>query len=112
MPSCRLTAAVVGGVLAFSSHAVPFGSWNIDVASWNIAAVNNNPFEYWISYDNPAYVKLMDDVQAALDSRDHQRCGALAPPCGLYLAKVDYDVAFTKLDTTPPPHRRKRRAGR
>ena len=63
MPSYRLTAAVVGGVLAFSSHAVPFGSWNTDVASWNIAAVNNNPFEYWVSYDNPAYVKLMDDVQ-------------------------------------------------
>lgn len=53
-----------------------------------------------------------DDVQEVLEARDHQRCGALAPPHGLYLAKVDYDVAFTPLDTTPPPHRRKRRAGR
>ena len=53
-----------------------------------------------------------DDVKTVLEARDHQRCGALAPSHGLYLAKVDYDVAFTKLDTTPPPHRRKRRAGR
>lgn len=52
------------------------------------------------------------DVVDVLEARDHQRCGALAPPHGLYLVKVDYDVAFTPLDTTPPPHRRKRRAGR
>ncbi|MCI5077716.1 tRNA pseudouridine(38-40) synthase TruA [Oricola sp.] len=52
------------------------------------------------------------DVEEARDARDHQRCGALAPPYGLYLAKVDYDVVFTPLDTTPPPHRRRRRGGR
>ena len=53
-----------------------------------------------------------DDVRAVLEAKDHQRCGALAPPHGLYLAAVDYDVVFTPLDTTPPPHRRRRRAGR
>lgn len=26
----------------------------------------------------------------ALEAKDHQRCGALAPSCGLYLTKVDY----------------------
>ncbi|MCB1383083.1 MAG: tRNA pseudouridine(38-40) synthase TruA [Notoacmeibacter sp.] len=30
------------------------------------------------------------DLQAALDARDHQACGALAPPHGLYLTQVDY----------------------
>jgi tRNA pseudouridine38-40 synthase len=29
-------------------------------------------------------------VQAALEARDHQKCGALAPPHGLYLLRVDY----------------------
>ncbi|MBZ0161136.1 MAG: tRNA pseudouridine(38-40) synthase TruA [Notoacmeibacter sp.] len=32
-----------------------------------------------------------DDLVAALEARDHQACGALAPPCGLYLIGVDYD---------------------
>jgi tRNA pseudouridine38-40 synthase len=53
-----------------------------------------------------------EDVQAALDARDHQRCGALAPPHGLYLARVEYDCVFTPLDTTPPPRKARRRAGR
>lgn len=53
-----------------------------------------------------------EDVVAALEARDHQRCGALAPPHGLYLAKVDYDCEFTPLDTTPPPRRRRRPADR
>ena len=31
-----------------------------------------------------------DDLREALESRDRQRCGPLAPPCGLYLIGVDY----------------------
>jgi len=38
------------------------------VLSWNIAAVNNNPFEYWISHDDEAYNKMMADVQNFIDS--------------------------------------------
>lgn len=30
------------------------------------------------------------DVRAALDACDRSRCGALAPPCGLYLTRVGY----------------------
>jgi tRNA pseudouridine38-40 synthase len=30
------------------------------------------------------------DMKAALDACDRARCGALAPSCGLYLARVDY----------------------
>jgi hypothetical protein len=36
-------------------------------ASWNIAAVNNNPFEYWISHPDEDYNKLMRDVEAFID---------------------------------------------
>lgn len=31
-----------------------------------------------------------DDVRRVLKARDHQKCGALAPPRGLYLLRVDY----------------------
>ena len=33
------------------------------VATWNIAAVNNNPFEYWITHDDAQYNELMKRVQ-------------------------------------------------
>jgi tRNA pseudouridine38-40 synthase len=32
----------------------------------------------------------VDDVRQALAAKDRTRCGAMAPPCGLYLAGVDY----------------------
>ena len=38
------------------------------VATWNVAAVNNNPFEYFITHHDPAYNKLMADVEAFIDS--------------------------------------------
>lgn len=35
------------------------GRKSLRVATWNIAAVNNNPFEYFVTHDDPAYNKLM-----------------------------------------------------
>ena len=35
----------------------------LKMVTWNIAAVNNNPFEYWLTHPDPAYDKLMADVQ-------------------------------------------------
>ena len=32
-----------------------------------------------------------DDLAAALAARDRTACGTVAPPDGLYLAKVDYE---------------------
>mmetsp|Transcript_55103 Transcript_55103/g.112683 ORF Transcript_55103/g.112683 Transcript_55103/m.112683 type:complete len:567 (+) Transcript_55103:131-1831(+) len=40
----------------------------IHVVSWNVAAVNNNPFEYWITHDDPAYNQLMEGTQNFLDN--------------------------------------------
>ncbi len=34
-----------------------------------------------------------DDVSSALEARDRARCGALAPPAGLYLTQVRYEDA-------------------
>lgn len=36
-------------------------------ATWNISAVNNNPFEYWITHDDPLYAKLMADVEGFIE---------------------------------------------
>ena len=36
------------------------------VACWNVAAVNNNPFEYWISSTNPDYEALMESVEKVI----------------------------------------------
>mmetsp|Transcript_23881 Transcript_23881/g.56424 ORF Transcript_23881/g.56424 Transcript_23881/m.56424 type:complete len:620 (+) Transcript_23881:56-1915(+) len=39
------------------------------VTTWNIAAINNNPFEYWITYKaNPEYEKLMINIEQFLES--------------------------------------------
>ena len=38
----------------------------VRTASWNIAAINNNPFEYWITYPDPAYNTLMHDFERIL----------------------------------------------
>lgn len=41
---------------------------HLQIASWNIAAINNNPFEYWITYDeNENYEKIMSDVEEFLE---------------------------------------------
>ncbi len=36
--------------------------------SWNIAAVNNNPFEYWITNQDPAYNALIKGAQKFIES--------------------------------------------
>lgn len=41
----------------------------LQVSTWNIAAINNNPFEYWITYDeNPDYEKIMTSIEDFLES--------------------------------------------
>ena len=42
-------------------------SRKLQVATWNVAAINNNPFEYWITYNEP-YEKLMSDVESFLEA--------------------------------------------
>ena len=44
-----------------------FSEWTdagtLHTVSWNIAAINNNPFEYWITHEDADYNKLMVDVE-------------------------------------------------
>lgn len=55
--------------LFLSNGEAFFGSTTADsgflsTMTWNIAAINNNPFEYWITNDDPAYNELMKKVSA------------------------------------------------
>jgi hypothetical protein len=36
------------------------------VASWNVAAVNNNPFEYWLTHPDAEYTRLMQAVEESI----------------------------------------------
>lgn len=40
----------------------------LSVATWNLAAINNNPFEYWISHSDGSYKELMDQVERFIDA--------------------------------------------
>jgi hypothetical protein len=63
----------------------------LSVATWNIAAINNNPFEYWITMkENPAYEQLMVNVEKFLeDPKDKD----------VPVSKVFTEQMFTKLDS-------------
>ena len=63
----------------------------LTVATWNIAAINNNPFEYWITYkENPKYEELMLKVEQFLENP-----GAEDVP----VSSVFTENMFTQLDT-------------
>ena len=40
---------------------------SLQVISWNIAAVNNNPFEYWITHSDAGYTQLMAGIEEFVD---------------------------------------------
>mmetsp|Transcript_52082 Transcript_52082/g.106205 ORF Transcript_52082/g.106205 Transcript_52082/m.106205 type:complete len:568 (+) Transcript_52082:625-2328(+) len=44
------------------------GCHSMLAATWNIAAVNNNPFEYWVTHSDPAYNEMMLRVQDFIDN--------------------------------------------
>ena len=38
------------------------------VASWNVAAINNNPWEYYMDHPNPQYDEIMAGVEALVSA--------------------------------------------
>jgi hypothetical protein len=50
------------------SGGEPLGDDPLLVVSWNVAAVNNNPFEYWITHDDPHYNKMMADFEYLVEN--------------------------------------------
>ncbi len=55
-----------GSASAYLSFAKEEGT--IRALTWNIAAINNNPFEYWITSDDPSYNTLMSKVSHFIES--------------------------------------------
>jgi hypothetical protein len=67
-----LLAPFTGGAGSFYNRGNTMKSLQtgrrLQIATWNIAAINNNPFEYWITYkENPAYEELMVNVEKFLE---------------------------------------------
>ena len=50
------------------------------MATWNIASVNNNPFEYWVSHPDPAYNELMEGVQDFIDNPGQRSVDCVCEP--------------------------------
>jgi hypothetical protein len=50
-----------------SSHLLPN---TLLAATWNVAAINNNPFEYWVTYADDEYNDFMIDVENLLASEN------------------------------------------
>eukprot|EP00960_Hanusia_phi_P063916 765624-Hanusia_phi.AAC.3 len=44
----------------------------LKLLTWNVAAVNNNPFEYWITHDDAGYASLMEGVQKFINEPGDQ----------------------------------------
>ena len=66
--SLLLTFTAPTSSLTMSSfNAARSTARGLNVASWNIAAINNNPFEYWLTLKDPAYKKLMEDLEAFIE---------------------------------------------
>ena len=42
---------------------------DLAVATWNIAAINNNPFEYWVTYPDATYNDFMLQVEQTISGQ-------------------------------------------
>ena len=60
--------------------------------TWNIAAINDNPFEYWITYHDAAYNEMMASVQHFIQANGS--CGAA---CGGAAQKRIDDIFTTQM---------------
>jgi hypothetical protein len=40
----------------------------LSISTWNIAAINNNPFEYWVTFPDEVYNKFMQGVERFLST--------------------------------------------
>ena len=61
---CALVVLAGVGIVLHGSLSEAASPATLRLATWNIAAINNNPFEYWITHSDPDYNTLMADVQA------------------------------------------------
>jgi len=63
------SAANLKGSSDQGMSAMRLSGRQLSITTWNMAAINNNPFEYWLTIqDHPKYEKLMLDVEQFIES--------------------------------------------
>ena len=63
MPDPALASAASSGLKKMAAS-----NRKLQVSTWNVAAINNNPFEYWITFDeNPSYDEIMTSIEQFLE---------------------------------------------
>lgn len=61
--------AAVAQANAAGLQAMTAAGRTLTVSTWNIAAINNNPFEYWITYkEDPEYERIMAEIEKFIES--------------------------------------------
>jgi len=63
-----LIALVVLGVLLYYLFGGKNENSSMKLATWNIAAINNNPFEYYTHYENENYKALMKNMEDFIEN--------------------------------------------
>ncbi|KAG8458545.1 hypothetical protein KFE25_003080 [Diacronema lutheri] len=94
-------ALLARGVANAGSGAPPREPGSLKLVSWNVAAINNNPFEYWITHDAAEYTRLMADVQAFVDTpgeADVPLSSVLTAPMVSELAKLMAVEGWERVD--------------
>eukprot|EP00934_Nitzschia_sp_Nitz4_P004156 Nitzschia sp. Nitz4//scaffold153_size53422//13539//19613//NITZ4_006760-RA/size53422-processed-gene-0.20-mRNA-1//-1//CDS//3329537259//4146//frame0 len=85
-PNSQLETEAIAGLKMMKSSGR-----RLAVSTWNIAAINNNPFEYWITYkENPEYEQLMIKIENFLESPGDQ---------DVAVGNVFTEDMFSKLDS-------------
>ncbi len=59
----------------------------VNVATWNVASINNNPFEYWVTYPDEEYNNFMLSVENLLGDESQD----------VYLNQVFTNTMFVEL---------------
>ena len=88
-PSLASVSAVIGGAvlacLLLGGHIFPstsrkgvydsatYTGKTVKAATWNVAAINNNPFEYWISDGGPEYEALVSGFSKVVEAPTAQQ---------------------------------------
>lgn len=84
------SGSVGGGSRDSLGPEVPEGC--LSVVTWNVAAINNNPFEFWMTLENSDYADLLSSFEKVLEAPD-------ALQADLPIHDVFSDALFSELSS-------------
>jgi len=68
MPGGEHVGRIVIGIERIAIPPITAPAGGVSAVTWNIAAVNNNPFEYWVTHTDKAYASLMADIERFVET--------------------------------------------